>query len=219
MKHIYIEAKSKETTEYNFLKAIIGKFLSDKRENDDFEFKFLNGVDKLFSEKASNIQTIQKAQEEGIDVIVIIDADTFAKGWGYGKRKNQIEEGMHNNNVSFSYFIYPNNQDDGDVETLMEAAALYASNKVFFDCYTDYETCLKSVKDSNGESLYNVPSLKGKVYAYAEAQTIYNTQQKQRIPLIKRMGCGDWLFNNPNYWNLDVDALQPLKDFLTINLK
>jgi hypothetical protein len=219
MKHIYIEAESKKTTEYNFLKAIIKKILPNKRENDDFEFKFLAGVENLFSEKASNIQTIQKAQEEGIDIIVIVDADTLAKDWGYEKRKNQIEKGMHNNNISFSYFVYPNNQDDGDVETLMEAAALHAPNQIFFDCYTDYETCLKSKKDSNGESIYNVPCLKGKMYAYAEAQTIYDIQQKQRIPLINRTSKGNWLFDNPNYWDLDVDALQSLKDFLEQNLK
>jgi hypothetical protein len=101
----------------------------------------------------------------------------------------------------------------------MEAAALYAPNKVFFDCYTDYETCLKGVKDGNGESIYNVPCLKGKMYAYAEAQTIYDIQQKQRIPLINRTSKGNWLFDNPNYWDLDVDALQSLKDFLEQNLK
>ena len=50
-------------------------------------------------------------------------------------------------------------------------------------------------------------------------QTIYDTQQRQRIPLIKKIGCGDWFFNDKSYWNLDVDALQPLKDFLAINLK
>lgn len=34
-----------------------------------------------------------------------------------------------------------------------------------------------------------------------------------------RFGSGDWLFDNKNYWNLDADALQPLKEFFSVNLK
>ncbi len=213
MTRIFIEAKSDKTSEYHFLQTIINIFFPEA----EIEFIFMDGIGNLFKEAILN--QIKVAQETGEQIIVFADADSVTKGYGYVKRKKEIDNGIINNSVSFPYFIYPNNQDDGDVETLMEVAALKAPNKVFFDCYADYETCLKGVKDSNGEYIYNVPSLKGKVYAYAAAQTIYNTQQKQRIPLIKSMGCGDWAFNNKNYWNLEVDALQPLKDFLTINLK
>ena len=213
MTKIFIEAKSNKTSEYHFLLAIINKFFPAI----EVKFVFMDGIGNLYNE--TNINQIKLAQETDEQVIVFADADSIAKGYGFVKRKREIDNGMAINAVSFSYFIYPNNKDDGDVESLMEAAALYAPNKVFFDCYTDYETCLKGVKDSNGESKYNVPSLKGKVYAYAAAQTIYDTQQKQRIPLIKKMGCGDWSFSNKSYWNLDVDALQPIKDFLANNLK
>lgn len=213
MTKIFIEAKSNKTSEYHFLQAIISKFFPAI----EVEFIFMDGIGNLYNE--TNLNQIKLAQETDEQVIVFADADTVDKGYGYVKRKKEIDNGIATNAVAFPYFIYPNNQDDGDVEVLMEAAALYAPNKVFFDCYTDYETCLKGVKDGNGESIYNVPSLKGKVYAYAAAQTIYDTQQRQRIPLIKKMGCGDWSFNDKSYWNLDVDALQPLKEFLSINLK
>lgn len=213
MTKIFIEAKDKKTSEYHFLATIIKLFFPDK----EVDFICIHGIGNLFNQ--TNLNQINIAQESGEQVIVLADADTMAKGYGFAKRKTEIEDGMVTHSVSFPYFLYPNHQDDGDVETLMEAAALYAPNKVFFDCYIDYETCLKGVKDSNGESIYNVPNLKGKVYAYAEAQTIYNTQQKQRIPLIKRMGCGDWQFGNANYWNLNAAYLQALKDFLAINLK
>lgn len=213
MTKIFIEAKSNKTSEYHFLQAIISKFFPAI----EVEFIFMDDIGNLYNE--TNLNQIKLAQETDEQVIVFADADTVAKGYGYVKRKKEIDNGIATNAVAFPYFIYPNNQDDGDVEVLMEAAALYAPNKVFFDCYADYETCLKGVKDGNGESIYNVPSLKGKVYAYAAAQTIYDTQQRQRIPLIKKMGCGDWFFNDKSYWNLDVDALQPLKEFLAINLK
>ena len=43
--------------------------------------------------------------------------------------------------------------------------------------------------------------------------------QKLSGRLRNRLGSGDWLFDDRNYWNLDVVALRPLKDFLTENLK
>lgn len=214
MTHIYIEAKNNHQTEYFFLKAIISEFFPEKKEGSDFKFYFLDGVDNLFNEKKSNIQTIQKAQAEDIKVIVIVDADKKEDDNGFQKRKKEIEEGMKNYNISFSYFIYPNNQDDGIVENLIVSTAIQASNKKFFDCYFGYENCLKRVKDDNGERKYNVPDLKGKVYAYAEAQTIYDNEKKQRIPLIKKSEKNDWSFNNKDFWNLEVEALNPLKDFL-----
>ena len=35
----------------------------------------------------------------------------------------------------------------------------------------------------------------------------------------KRLGNGEWQFDNPNYWNLDAAYLQPLKDFLYNHFK
>lgn len=206
MNKIFIEAESKKTSEYYFLEAIIRKFFPAI----EVQFIFMKGVDNLFNQPILN--EIKKSKIEGSRILVLVDADSEEKKWGYKRRKDWIEEGMKEHDVSFPYFIYPNNQNDGLVEMLMEAAALYAPNKVFFDCYTDYETCLKNSK-------YNIPSLKGKVYAYAEAQTIYDIQKGERIPLINKINSGDWLFDNPDYWNLDVENLQPLKDFFKQYLK
>ncbi|MEE0982682.1 MAG: DUF3226 domain-containing protein [Bacteroidales bacterium] len=206
MNKIFIEAESKKTSEYYFLEAIIRKFFPAI----EVQFIFMKGVDNLFNQPILN--EIKKANIEGSQILVLVDADSEENKWGYKRRKDWIEGGMKEHDVSFPYFIYPNNQNDGLVETLMEAAALYAPNKVFFDCYTDYETCLKNSK-------YNIPSLKGKVYAYAEAQTIYDIQKGERIPLINKINSGDWLFDNPDYWNLDVENLQPLKDFFKQYLK
>ena len=207
MTHIYIEAESNKTPEYNFLKAIIAKFFPDKKEEVDFEFKFLDGVDKLFSKKTSNIQTIQKAQAEGTKVIVIADADTIEKGWGYEERKKQIEEGMQQNSVSFDYFIYPNNRDEGDVETLMEEIARKDLHKTFFDCFEKYEMCISGENDENGKQKYNTPNLKGKLHTYITAQKLSNKKKS-------KLGKGNWLFDDKEFWDLDSEVLNPLKEFL-----
>lgn len=211
MTHIYIEAESNKTPEYNFLKAIIANIFPNKKEEVDFEFKFLDGVDKLFSEKTSNIQTIQKAQAEGTKVIVIADADTIEKGWGYEKRKKQIEEGMKQNSVSFDYFIYPKNRDEGDVETLMEEIARKDLHKTFFDCFEKYEMCISGETDENGKQKYNTPNLKGKLHTYITAQKLSNKKKS-------KLGKGNWLFDDKNYWDVDSEVLNPLKEFLKAHL-
>lgn len=200
MTKIFIEAKNKHTSEYYFLKTILNLFFADK----EVDFRFMDGIGNLFNEAILN--QISLAQESGEHVIVIADADTIAKGYGYAKRKEDIENGMKEHSLSFPYFLYPNNQNDGDVEILMDKAAQRHLHSTFFDCFEDYEKCV------SGENKYNIPNLKGKLHTYMAAQKLPNN-------LRKRFGSGDWLFDNKDYWNLDVEALQPLKDFFALNLK
>ena len=206
MTKIFIEAKSNKTSEYHFLQAVISKFFPAI----EVEFIFMDGIGNLYNE--TNLNQIKLAQETDEQVIVFADADTVAKGYGYVKRKKEIDNGIATNAVAFPYFIYPNNQDDGDIEILMEAAARNDLHPVFFDCFNDYEICVSSVKDESGIPRYNVPSLKNKLHTYMAAQKL---SRKYR----DRLGKGDWLFENKDYWDLDIAALKPLKDFLAANLK
>ena len=182
----------KRTSEYHFLKAILNLFFPDK----EVDFIYMDGIGNLFNE--TNVNQMLQSQIDGNQVLVLADADTKAKGYGYKKRKEEIDSGMLIHGVSFSCFIYPDNQSDGDIETLMEFAARRDLHPVFFDCFE--------------QAIYNVPNLKGKLHTYMSAQKLSGR-------LRNRLGSGDWLFDNRNYWNLDVVALRPLKDFLTENLK
>lgn len=206
MTKIFIEARNKNTAEYHFIKAILNIFFPER----DVDFIFMDGIGNLFKEAIVN--QISLAQENGEQVIVLADADTIAKGYGYAKCKAEIDNGMAAHVLSFSYFLYPDNQNDGDVEVLMEKAARHDLHSKFFDCFEDYEKCVSGVKDESGEQKYNVPNLKGKLHTYMSAQKLPGK-------LRNRFGSGDWLFDNKDYWNLDVEALQPLKDFFTTNLK
>lgn len=206
MTKIFIEAKNNKTSEYYFLKTIINVFFPNR----DYKFIFMDGIGNLYNETILN--QINLAQESGEQVIVLADADTIAKGYGYAKRKEEIDKGMATHAVSFPYFLYPNNQNDGDVEVLMENTARRDLHSTFFDCFEDYEKCVSGAKNERGETKYNVPNLKGKLHTYMAAQKL---PQK----LCKRFGSGDWLFDNKDYWNLNADALQPLKEFFTMNLK
>lgn len=206
MNKIFIEAKNKNTVESHFLQAIIDLFFPEK----EVEFIYMNGIGNLFSETILN--QISLAKENNEQVLVLADADTISKGYGYAKRQKEIETGMQRYSIQFSYFLYPNNHDDGDIEILIESAARHDLHSIFFDCFEDYEKCVSGAKDANGNPLYNTPNLKGKLHTYISSQQL---TKKQR----DKLGNGNWLFDNPNYWNLYVDALQSLKDFLEQNLK
>lgn len=206
MNKIFIEAKHEKTAECFFLKAILDKFFPEK----EIQFIFMDGINNLFKEPILN--QIALSQIVNDSVLILADADTVEKGWGFEKRRESIEMGMKSADVRFPYFLYPNNHDDGDVESLMEATARRDVHKVFFDCFEDYENCIKGVKNEAGASVYNSPNLKGKLHTYISAQQL---NKKCR----DRLGAGDWLFDNSEYWNLDTEALQALKDFLAENLK
>jgi hypothetical protein len=117
------------------------------------------------------------------------------------------------NLIALSGNEYPsNNNDDEDIEILIESAARHDLHSVFFDCFHDYEKCVSGAKDANGNPLYNTPNLKGKLHTYISSQQL---TKKQR----NKLGSGDWLFDNSNYWDLNIDALLFLKEFLKQNLK
>ena len=206
MNKIFIEAKKKETTEYHFIKTILDVFFPKKK----VDFIFMDGIGNLYNETILN--QMRLAQDNGEQIILLTDADTKEKGVGFAKRKVEIDNSMNAHSLSFPYFIYPNNQDDGDIENLMESTARRNLHPTFFDCFEDYEKCVSGAKDTNGNPLYNTPNLKGKLHTYISSQQLSKNQRD-------KLGSGNWLFKNENYWNLNAETLEPLKNFLKQNLK
>ena len=103
MTKIFIEAEDKTTPEYNFLKAFIDMHFPTK----DIDFICIGGIGNLFNE--TNINQISQAQAVGEQVLILIDADTVAKGYGFAKRKADIDNKLQILKLSVPYFIYPNN--------------------------------------------------------------------------------------------------------------
>ena len=211
MNKIFIEAGHKGTTEYNFIQTILVKYFQRK----EYEIVTMGCAENLFNE--TNMNIISKANTKNVQVLVLVDADTVKKGWGYNKRKEWIEKGISKYKVSFQYFIYPNNQGDGDVEVLMESSARKDLHEYFFNCFNKYKECIVKRKDEREQSIYNSPDLKTELHAYIKAQTEYDVKNKIRKPL--DINNGNYLFDNTDYWNLDVENLQPLKDFFSQYLK
>lgn len=195
MIRIFIEAKKKETSEYNFLDTYIHTCLGISRTL--YSIECVDGKDNLYN--AQN-KFLENTLEGGINLL-IFDADSPANGGGFDERKAELEARIADLGIEAELFLFPNNKDDGMFENLLEQVALTEQYQRFFDCFSDYEKCL-------GDD-YRHPDLKAKVYTYISSmKSLSNSKWK-------RLGSGDWQFANSNYWNLEIDYLNPLKDFLT----
>lgn len=206
MNTIFIEAEKKDTAEHYFLTALIAKCFPGVQ----YELIPMAGVANLFNDV--NLNLLRSKTAEGINCLAILDADTVEKGWGFAKRKADVEKNQQQQGVAFSFFLYPNNGSDGDVEHLMESLARQDLHPTFFSCFRQYEMCVGGDVDADGNQRYNTPDLKGKLHTYMSAQKLSNAQRR-------RLGRGDWLFDDLNYWDLGREAVQPLVEFLKANLK
>ncbi|WP_278582626.1 DUF3226 domain-containing protein, partial [Prevotella denticola] len=138
---------------------------------------------------------VQKAEK----VVIIFDADSLGNNGGYETRKKEIEEVLEENNAQAELFLFPNNEEDGDFETLLEHLIQKEKHTQMLDCYADYETCLGND--------YVHPNLKGKIFTYISAMKMSSSERR-------KLGNGEWMFDNAEYWSLESDYLKPLKAFL-----
>lgn len=193
MVRIYLETGKNTTSEYVFVDTII-RHLGISPEM--YEIKCVSGKDSLHLME----NKMKETTLEGGKNLVIFDADSPENGGGFEKRKFDILHQLEGMRVDASLFLFPDNQNDGDVEVLMETLVQKDKHRRFFRCYSSYEMCL-------GDE-YQAPNLKGKLHTYITAQKGLTKKQRNSI------GNGQWLFENKDYWDIDRDTLTPLKDFI-----
>lgn len=208
MINIYIESgvnqakrKSKETTnEQDFLVNFIQHHFPGKVRGLDFQVIGFGGKDTL----ANNATILADSIIQGNENIVIFDADTPYNQGGYQKRKSEIEEIKATNNMKFNLFLWPNNHEDGDFESLL-LQMINLDHKGILDCFDNFTMCVGGHDPE--QKLYDLPGRKSEIYTYIELMRKSPLQQDA----FKR---GYWLFNNPSFWNLDAKAGYPLYEFL-----
>lgn len=192
MINIYLESKSNKTPEYVFVRTLLSHIGVSPEL---FSIIPINGKDSLHKAKK---QFIQNTLEGGLNLI-IFDADTPDNNGGHALRRLEIENTLARLGIESDIFLFPNNQDDGDFESLLEELALKDRHQAFFGCFNDYEMCLGND--------YVHPNRKGKLHAYITSMKMSGMKRRN-------IGSGEWLFDNPDYWNLDAEYLLPLKQFL-----
>ena len=190
-KHIFIEAKSGKTPEFVFVNALLTHW-----QLPDFDITCVGGKDNL-GNVANKLMEYQLVGEKNI---LLFDADSPASGGGYCVRHTELQNKLQQLGISADIFLWPNNHDDGEVETLLESIAQRELHHLFFDCFEDYERCVGTT--------YNAPDSKGKLYTYMTAQKGLNKKQRDNLSY-------DWLFGDTRFWDIDSPNLAPLKQFLS----
>lgn len=168
-----------------------------------------SGCDSLISPKTEKtyLNQMRLTSANGGTNLVIFDADD-----DFEKRKNALLHWKERHNVAFELFLFPNNNDIGELEDLLEQI-INKENQPIMDCWTNYENSLKEVKLpwKQGEPL-TIPAKKTKIYAYLEVLLGASKSQKEMIKDPKRE------YTNKNHWNLKADALNALSGFLKSSL-
>ncbi len=153
----------------------------------------IGGVGEIINTK----KDFQVNLERGLKNILIVDADL-----DFNNRKNEIENLGVILDYEIDLFIFPNNSENGDLETLLENI-INQNNNSIFECWNSYEDCL-----NYNDNKYTTPARKTKIYAYLEALLGETNKEKDQIKEKERN------YLNKDHWDLDSEYLEPLKTFL-----
>lgn len=121
MIHIYIESgikrSSKGTTnEYDFIEKFISLHFPDQKIGIDYQLQGWDGKDRWHEYQP----ILQQQTDRGDKNILIFDADCLDNGGGYSSRIQDYEQKKIDFQIEFDLFLWPNHQDDGDFETMLE---------------------------------------------------------------------------------------------------
>ncbi|WQT12637.1 hypothetical protein E5A83_01810 [Helicobacter pylori] len=141
-----------------------------------FDIIHVEGKDQLFSDGlCKNIKSILNNEDHRYkQVCIIFDADIKEESQesdaGFNNKLKHIREKFKEKGIDFpkeQIFLFPNNQDDGDLETLL---LKIAKHDEFLKCFEGYLECIKSKE--HYKPIKNIR--KSKWYAYLEALGLEN---------------------------------------------
>ena len=197
---IIVETDKKESTEYLFVETLCRKSGIKIEEEDNFKIIGAGGVNNLHQSGLVRYITKRVKAAEKAKMIILFDADNDIAGRRkYIKEKmNKIEEKI-GLNIDYDIFLFPNNEEPGCFENLLEKITVKNHQKLL-RCFEDYQECF-------GDN-YLKPGIKEKMYAYMSAHIPSRTQFHKMTTAEK------WNFENEENWNLNAPYLQRLKDLL-----
>lgn len=155
----------------------------------DAEIESIGGKDKLKNYKKLNNNTKY--------FLIIFDADNNFN-LSIQNIENQIKI-LKNKSKNYDIFLFPNNNDNGNLEILVEKIA---NHKEILHCFEQYTNCIESAKNNNNNIL--LPAKKSKVFAYMSSFGFKNGVEVKD-------------FNLNDYVNFEDSYLKPLKKFLLSN--
>ncbi|WP_120925017.1 DUF3226 domain-containing protein [Helicobacter pylori] len=176
---IYTEGKSDK----NFLSWCLNVWKNeDHFDRDHFDIIYVEGKNKLFSDEfCKRIENILNNKDQAYkQVCIIFDADkkeSQERDAGFDNKLKYIREEFKEKGIGFpreQIFLFPNNQDDGDLETLLSEIA---NHKEFINCFESYLDCIK--KKEHYKPIKNIR--KSMWCAYLEALGLEDLYTKKNI--------------------------------------
>ena len=140
------------------------------------------------------IGTIRENFEKGQETVLILDADTQ-----FAQRQTEVLNDFNNYGIPVNLFLFPNNNANGNLETLLTEIAI---DRKLINCFLSYEQCVGG---------YNLPLDKSRIYSYLDtllpldSKTTRNDLRKEE----------NRNYRNSAHWNLHHEYLQPFHDFLS----
>lgn len=150
----------------------------------------------------STITQIEKHLDDKEKVCIIFDADT-----SYINTLDGLKNKLGNLANKVNIFLFPNNKDSGELETLL---INIAKQSQFVECFDGYVKCVKS-KDKDIVGNINK---KSKMFAYREVSGLekYLKKLKDDDKTPKNLLETNKIFSQ--YFNFDSLKLKPLSKFL-----
>ncbi len=214
---IYTEGKSDK----NFLSWCLDVWKNeDHFDQAHFDIIHVEGKNNLFSDGlCKDIKRILNNEDHRYkQVCIIFDADIKEENQesdaGFDNKLKHIRKEFKEKGTDFpkeQIFLFPNNQDDGDLETLL---LKIANHKEFINCFEGYLDCIK--KTEHYKLIKNIR--KNKWYAYLEALGLEYLYTKKNI--FDNIGGKVKNEYEEDYEKLkkaikfESELLIPLKDFL-----
>ncbi|GAA7593079.1 hypothetical protein JP0555_00850 [Helicobacter pylori] len=207
---IYTEGKS----DRNFL----GWYLNFLKCKDHFDIFDIEGKDNLISGGFPKMidKILKNKDQKYRQVCIIFDADkkeSQESDAGFDNKLKYIREKFKEEGIDFpreQIFLFPNNQDDGDLETLL---LKIAKHEEFINCFESHLDCIK--KQEHYKPIKKIR--KNMLYAYLEAFGLEDLYTKKNIfdteGKVKDQYKGDYE-KLKEAIDFNSKSLVPLKNFL-----
>ena len=185
----------------NFIENYLRHLFGDNYNNLDISYRSVDGYTNL----AKSQPLFQEISDQEGKNILVFDADFVATGGGLQNRTNYLEEQKQQLSIAFESFLFPDNQNEGEIENLLEAI-IVENHRNIIECFHGYENCIRELDKANNQEHYYTPNKKAKIYAYVESLT-------PPADFEKAIKAKNFFFTDANYWDLNSNSLQQFRNF------
>ena len=205
---IIVEGKNdavfiKDYISYLYNNVVLEKDLPKEKilKNDTIVIKILVAGGYTAISKYLRIR-LEELNDQKFKILIIQDADDPVKdkeNGGVVLRKKYLNNIQSELSVEFNTFLFPNNNSDGDIETLLLKIVNEEKHQNSFNCYKSYVDCISQIADKKHSD--ELLEAKHKVFCYIRTYNgVHNAKEENRN------------FNN-EFWDLSNEELNPLKNF------